>query len=81
MNLPKGQAIGNIDLILHMSEKRLLRRVVPAIGSAQYRLTQPRVLEHLSELEAGVVTPLITVRQNFGTERYAVITMCHLHCL
>ena len=64
---------GEIDLIFHVAEKTLLRRVVPAVPTARHGLAQMGVLHNLNEFQAGVMAPLVAVDQGFAIQRNAMI--------
>ena len=73
-DLPKGLAVGQIDLILHVTVEALLRRIVPAVGTAGHRLPQGGVTDDLDESVAGIVATLIAVDQRLCLERDAVLS-------
>lgn len=69
INLCKAGTARQVNLILHVAEKVLLRGVALAVGLAGHGLAKLAILHHLDKLHTGMMDTLVAVDQGLGLQR------------
>ena len=69
------------QLVFHMSEETLLRRIVPAVSLTGHGSPQFAALHQLDKLQTGVMNTLVTVDHSLLVQRDAVVLHQQVHGL